>query len=468
MSRTNDLLLFGVTRRLLDMSALVIAAQCASYFTFGISLSILSPIYILLLYGGCLLLLTGFGDDYLRLSFSNRALLKPVATVFAVFAVVIPGTIAIAMLIPEIGYPSERWLISWFAISVLLTSTARSATCLALDFLRRICPDRAKRVIIIGYGDTGRKLHRRVAQHGYLGYEVSGIYAESGQELKVPHSVEKLASLEELVNRIPAKEIDEIWIALAASSTEELKKIQSVLKKTLVDVRLFPDSGSPHMFAADLSVFLDLPALTVTCPKHHGLQYLTKSMLDRLLACIALFLLAPLMLVVAVVIKFTSPGPVLYKQIRHGLYGRPFVIYKFRSMKIHENGAHHGFAQARKNDSRVTRFGAFIRRTSIDELPQFINVLKGDMSIVGPRPHAIEHNEMYSNCIEDYMQRHRVKPGITGWAQINGLRGETDTLEKMAKRVQFDMQYIREWCIWLDVKIIVWTALRGWTGNNAY
>jgi len=135
-------------------------------------------------------------------------------------------------------------------------------------------------------------------------------------------------------------------------------------------------------------------------------------------------------------------------------------------MKVHQE--HDTVTQATQHDPRITRIGQFIRRTSLDELPQFINVLKGDMSVVGPRPHALQHNEMYKDLLELYMLRHRVKPGITGWAQIHGYRGETDTVDKMAKRVQFDLHYIRNWSLWMDLQIIVWTAFKGWTGKNAY
>ncbi|MGZ5780946.1 MAG: sugar transferase, partial [Burkholderiaceae bacterium] len=158
-----------------------------------------------------------------------------------------------------------------------------------------------------------------------------------------------------------------------------------------------------------------------------------------------------------------------FKQPRHGLNGKKFDVYKFRSMNVHqENVTNSAVTQAKKNDTRTTKFGRFLRRTSLDELPQFINVLWGDMSIVGPRPHALQHNEMYKDMLELYMLRHRVKPGITGWAQIHGYRGETDTIDKMEKRVQFDLYYIKNWSLWMDVRIILWTAIKGWTGNNAY
>jgi len=186
-----------------------------------------------------------------------------------------------------------------------------------------------------------------------------------------------------------------------------------------------------------------------------------------LLALLILLLISPLMLLIALGVKLTSPGPVLFKQKRLGWDGQPFKVYKFRSMVVHreEGGL---LTQASMGDVRVTPFGAFLRRTSLDELPQFFNVLRGTMSIVGPRPHAIEHNEQYKELVDDYMRRHKVKPGITGWAQINGWRGETDTLEKMRKRVEYDLYYIENWSLWFDLRIILLTVFKGFVNKNAY
>ena len=172
------------------------------------------------------------------------------------------------------------------------------------------------------------------------------------------------------------------------------------------------------------------------------------------------------MLIIAAAVKFTSAGPIIFKQRRYGINGEQIEVWKFRSMTTCDNGD--VVKQATKNDARITKVGSFIRRTSLDELPQFINVLQGSMSIVGPRPHAVAHNELYRDKINGYMQRHLVKPGITGWAQINGWRGETDTLEKMEKRVEFDLEYIKNWSVIMDIKIIVLTAFRGFRGSSAY
>jgi len=177
-------------------------------------------------------------------------------------------------------------------------------------------------------------------------------------------------------------------------------------------------------------------------------------------------LITPIMLIIAIAIKLTSKGPILFKQYRYGLKGEQIEVWKFRTMNVCENGQK--VTQATRNDHRITKVGKFLRKTSLDELPQFINVLTGKMSIVGPRPHAVVHNEEYRELIPGYMLRHLVKPGITGWAQINGWRGETDNLYKMRKRLEFDLEYMREWTLWLDIKIIIFTIFRGFTDKNAY
>jgi Undecaprenyl-phosphate glucose phosphotransferase len=194
-----------------------------------------------------------------------------------------------------------------------------------------------------------------------------------------------------------------------------------------------------------------------------------KTIEDRVLASLILVAIAPVMAAVAIGIKLTSPGPVFFKQKRYGFNNEIIEVFKFRSMHVARCSADTGpVAQARKDDDRITPFGRFLRRTSLDELPQFINVVRGDMSIVGPRPHAVAHNEQYAKLIDEYLARHKVKPGITGWAQVNGLRGETDTLDKMERRVQFDLHYIENWSLALDLRIILMTILVGFSHPNAY
>ncbi|MBA1884175.1 exopolysaccharide biosynthesis polyprenyl glycosylphosphotransferase, partial [Escherichia coli] len=198
----------------------------------------------------------------------------------------------------------------------------------------------------------------------------------------------------------------------------------------------------------------------------NGINMVFKRIEDLLIASLILILISPILILIALSVKLTSKGPVIFRQIRYGMDGKPIKVYKFRSMNVMENDEN--VKQATKNDTRVTKVGAFLRKTSLDELPQFFNVITGQMSIVGPRPHAVAHNELYRDLIEGYMLRHKVKPGITGWAQINGWRGETDTLDKMKMRVEYDLAYIREWSIWLDIKIIFLTVFKGFVNKSAY
>jgi putative colanic acid biosynthesis UDP-glucose lipid carrier transferase len=197
-----------------------------------------------------------------------------------------------------------------------------------------------------------------------------------------------------------------------------------------------------------------------------GWNSMIKRTSDLVLASLILVLLTPLMLMIALAVRITSPGPIIFRQRRYGLYGEEIKVYKFRSMKVAEDGD--TVVQARKDDQRVTPIGAFLRRTSLDELPQFVNVLQGRMSIVGPRPHAVAHNEQYRKLIKGYMLRHKVKPGITGWAQVNGLRGETATLDRMEARIQHDLDYLRNWSVWLDLWIILKTVKVVLARENAH
>ena len=198
-----------------------------------------------------------------------------------------------------------------------------------------------------------------------------------------------------------------------------------------------------------------------------GWSYIVKAIEDRTLALLILIMISPILLLIAILIRLDSPGPALFRQQRYGFNNNVFTVYKFRSMR-NDAGDARGGRQATRGDPRITRIGAFLRKSSLDELPQLFNVLQGDMSLVGPRPHAVAHNEEYAGIIDQYLGRHKVKPGITGWAQVHGLRGETDTPDKMEMRVQYDLYYIDNWSLWLDLKILVRTLFVGFVNQNAY
>ena len=227
------------------------------------------------------------------------------------------------------------------------------------------------------------------------------------------------------------------------------------LKDTTASIYFVPDMFFTDLIQGHTGSVVGMPVISVCETPFRGANGLAKRASDIVLALLILLLIAPLLLVMAIAVKLTSPGPVIFKQRRYGLDGEEILVYKFRSMTVTEDGP--TIKQAEKGDSRITPLGAFMRRTSIDELPQFVNVLQGRMSIVGPRPHAIAHNELYRKLIKGYMVRHKVRPGITGWAQVNGYRGETNTLDKMQGRIDYDLDYLRNWSLRLDLHIILKT-----------
>ena len=276
----------------------------------------------------------------------------------------------------------------------------------------------------------------------------------------------RLGDLTHVVQYILKNNIDIVFISLPMSLQPRIKKLIDELPDTTTSVYFLPDIYIFDLMQARVDKVGDVPVVSMNESSFTGLDGAVKIIFDFSLALLILIFLLPVMLCIALAVKVSSPGPVIFKQRRYGLNGEEIIVYKFRSMTVSEDGA--DVKQAEKNDQRVTKIGAFLRRTSLDELPQFINVLQGRMSIVGPRPHAVAHNEFYRKLIRGYMLRHKAKPGITGWAQVNGFRGETEVLEKMQARVEHDLYYLQNWSVLLDLYIIartVWVVLRR---DNAY
>jgi Undecaprenyl-phosphate glucose phosphotransferase len=265
----------------------------------------------------------------------------------------------------------------------------------------------------------------------------------------------------------PYRHVDEVWIAYTLEGRAQLTSALEQLNQCTAAIRIVPDLLSVELSNAVPSEVAGVSMLDLNRTPITGLNRVVKDVEDRLLAALALVLMTPFMVLIAIGIKVSSPGPVFFRQRRHGLRGEGFEILKFRTMHLHreEDGQ---VTQARRDDERVFGFGRFLRRSSLDELPQLLNVLSGQMSLVGPRPHAEAHNRYYQTIIERYMWRHAVKPGITGWAQVHGLRGETESVEKMEQRLEYDLYYIQNWSIWLDLEILALTLFRGILNPNAY
>jgi putative colanic acid biosynthesis UDP-glucose lipid carrier transferase len=269
-----------------------------------------------------------------------------------------------------------------------------------------------------------------------------------------------------LLKDVQEKNIDYVFLTYSGNQQEEIIEAINGLADSTASVYLAPNVFLSDLLGSQWITLGNMPMITINDHPFYGTQWFLKKVEDSVLGLLFFLITLPLMTLIAVGVKLSSPGPILFKQRRYGLNGETIQVLKFRTMSTQDDGE--VVVQARKDDQRVTTLGKFLRKTSLDELPQFLNVLQGSMSIVGPRPHAVSHNEHYRKLINGYMLRHKVKPGITGWAQVNGLRGETETLDKMKARVDYDLYYINHWSIWLDLKIICLTIIHGFTGKSAY
>ena len=284
--------------------------------------------------------------------------------------------------------------------------------------------------------------------------------------LHVDASASRLGGLKSVAAYVREHGVREVYITLPLGSQPRIVELLESVQGTTASLFFVPDVFGISIIQGRLQDMNGVPVVGICETPFTGTNELVKRISDIVLAAIILVLITPVLLAIAAGVKLSSPGPVIFKQRRNGLDGGEIVVYKFRSMTSQDNGS--VVQQATKGDARITRFGAFIRRTSLDELPQFVNVLQGRMSIVGPRPHAVAHNEQYRQLIKAYMVRHKVKPGITGWAQVNGHRGETDTIEKMQARVEYDLEYLRNWSLGLDLQIIARTIRLLFFDRNAY
>ena len=323
-----------------------------------------------------------------------------------------------------------------------------------------------KTVVIAGANDLGRRLAERL-RDPMLGVRLAGFFDDRGAgRLQNLSAEQNLGALSRLADYARSHHVDVIYIALPMASQPRILRLLEDLRDTTASIYFVPDIFVSDLIQARVDSLGGIPVVAVCETPFYGFNGFVKRASDIVSSILILALISPLLLAIAIGVKLSSPGPILFKQRRYGLDGRKIVVYKFRSMTVAEDGDI--VRQATRNDSRITRFGAFLRRTSLDELPQFINVLQGRMSVVGPRPHAVAHNEMYRKLIRGYMIRHKVRPGITGLAQVRGFRGETDTVEKMKARIEHDLQYLRNWSLLLDLQIILKTIVVVLGGRNAY
>ncbi|GAA0810253.1 undecaprenyl-phosphate glucose phosphotransferase [Colwellia asteriadis] len=327
----------------------------------------------------------------------------------------------------------------------------------------------AKSVIIIGATPTGLNLAAQINQNPQHGLKLYGFYEDRPAErLPDMEGYEVKGTVAEGVALVKANpEISHVYIAMPMKAEARITDILNQCSDTTATVHIIPDFFIFNLLHARWQNVGNMQTLSIFDSPFNGFNRAVKRLEDLVLASIILAIISVPMLFIGLAVKLTSKGPIIFKQKRYGLDGKEICIYKFRSMTL-VNKKVDDVVQATRFDARITPLGSFLRRTSLDELPQFINVLQGNMSIVGPRPHAVQHNEEYRKLIDGYMLRHKAKPGITGWAQINGWRGETDTLDKMERRIEFDLKYIHRWSLLFDLKIILLTIFKGFINKNAY
>ena len=360
----------------------------------------------------------------------------------------------------------QRVLLAW----LLLTPVVRLGAHLTLRpaLQRLLCAEPAQRVAVIaGAAEVGRALAERLRSNPLLGVRVAGFFDDRGPERTGEAVADAtLGPLDQLAAYTRTERVDLIYITLPMASQPRIVRLLDQLHDTTASIYFVPDIFLFDLIQARIDTVDGMPVVSVCETPFRGFNGVLKRLSDIALALIICTLMLPLFIAIAVGVKLSSPGPVFFRQRRYGLDGREITVYKFRSMTVAEDGA--VIRQATRSDARVTRFGALLRRYSLDELPQFINVLQGRMSVVGPRPHAVAHTELYRTQIKGYMIRHKVRPGITGWAQVNGLRGETDTLEKMEARIAYDLAYLRQWSLRLDLWIVLKTPFAVLNGRNAW
>ncbi|WP_175957471.1 undecaprenyl-phosphate glucose phosphotransferase [Burkholderia sp. BCC0405] len=372
---------------------------------------------------------------------------------------------AMMIALSAVSLASVAWFIRWtFGVAIALLAFRIG---LFLWRCRRLrAPRRHRAIAIVG---TGERIARLAAGIGGASspFRLVAICQTSAHDTPIDGTLPVVHDLAAFSRQARQQRASEIWIALPLSDEHTIVSVIDEFRHDFVDMRLLPDVSQLALFGSQVDEILGEPAISLAVSPLSLRARMAKAVFDRVFAAAALIVLMPLLLAIGVAVKLSSPGPVFFTQKRRGADGETFDIYKFRTMKLHveRDGT---VAQATRGDPRVTAVGALLRRTSLDELPQFINVLLGDMSVVGPRPHAVEHDAQYRTLVDGYIHRYRIKPGITGWAQVNGLRGATEHVERMQSRIEYDLYYLRNWSFSLDLRIIGATVLKGIVHPNAY
>ncbi|ASL42544.1 UDP-glucose:undecaprenyl-phosphate glucose-1-phosphate transferase [Burkholderia sp. AD24] len=464
--------MFRNTARCLDALFVIAGGLLAHWMRFSTPIA-LSDTERLLIAFNCVLVLLLFPGFGVYDTWRGKALSSMLARVVAAWLVVVATALVLAFTLHRMDAVSRLWFGYSTLISGALIVVTKCVVHVALRSVRRRGMN-FRTVAIVGAPGFSRTLLAHLEHAPQAGFKPVCVFDTSDTRIDGTGAygarIKRLPVLTDLnmfVNKVRDEHVNEVWLALPLSEEHTIYRFTRLFRNDFVNLRFIPDVRSLSLFNHALVDVVGLPTLNLSATPFSSPQMWPKLIFDRLFAAAALLALAPVFVVLAIGIKLSSPGPVFFRQTRKGVDGQPFAIYKFRSMTVHHE-AHGQITQATRHDTRVTKLGGFMRRTSLDELPQFLNVLLGQMSVVGPRPHAVEHDDLYKDQVYGYMYRYRIKPGITGWAQVNGYRGATTKVEKMEARVKFDLFYIHNWSFWFDMKIVLITIFKGFVGHNAF
>jgi Undecaprenyl-phosphate glucose phosphotransferase len=457
----------GLLARILDVALVVGGAVIASQVRFeDFVIANVDAEFIAFAAAFALVIFPAFG---IYKSWRGRSIARFAGHLSIAWLVVQGCGLALMFLVHKSDLISRLWFAYWTGVTGGALIVSRGLVHFVLGRIRNAGLN-LREVAIVGTSAQAGKVLRKIDASPTSGFRAAAIWATDGKDKTASVAMSAIpvfCDFEAFANHIHREGVQELWLALALSEEETVSRVVDAFRDDLVNIRYIPDVSSVALFDSGMTDLLGEPAINLIASPMPGHAMWKKDVFDRAFAALAIFALMPLLVVISIAVKLSSRGPILFTQKRKGADGRVFKIYKFRTMFVHKETS--GVVkQATRNDRRITWVGAFLRRTSLDELPQFFNVLKGDMSVVGPRPHAIEHDELYRKIVDGYIHRYRIKPGITGWAQVNGYRGETDKLEKMQGRVEYDLYYLRNWSFGLDMRIVLATIAKGFVNRNAY
>ncbi|MES2831800.1 MAG: undecaprenyl-phosphate glucose phosphotransferase [Pseudomonadota bacterium] len=457
---------FVKTLKVYDVLALLVAGYTGFYLRFGIDAHI-SPSEQLFIYLSTIITIVSLN---MAGSYSS----KPLMSMSNQFSKMFTGCTGAVLTILVCGFMSgmlKEYSRIWIGATFLLAGALLLANRVAVIHWSQRAIARGQlmeSIVIVGANARAERMINTILETKNSGINIVGVFDDRIARPILRSLLPRyMGTTDTLLAHIRARRIDRVVVALPWITSDRVDTLLKKFRTVPVRIDLVPNDAVWKFSSIEMERLGGVPIVTFANGRVDDQHGFFKRLEDIVISTLLLLLTSPVLLFVALMVKLDSPGPVFFKQKRHGFNNEEFEVYKFRSMRV-DTGSAGNVVQATANDTRVTRFGKFIRRSSLDELPQLFNVLRGEMSIVGPRPHAVQHNDEYANRISEYLARHNVKPGITGWAQVNGLRGETDTPDKMRRRVEFDLYYIEHWSLLLDMKIILMTALTVWFQTTAY